>query len=52
MSVTKVLTQYFNSGDGKRATSEWMKELKALTTEEKRELAEGVCAVTGWELIG
>lgn len=46
-TVLKVLTDYFNVGDGKRATRDWAAEIKALSTEEKRELAEGVCAITG-----
>lgn len=46
-SPVKILTEYFNTGDGKRATSEWANELRALSTEEKRALAEGVCAITG-----
>jgi hypothetical protein len=46
-TVTQVLSNYFNVGDGKRSASEFLKELKALSTEEKLELAEGVCAVTG-----
>lgn len=45
--VTAILAGYFNQGDGKRALSEFQAELKALTTEEKRELAEGVCRITG-----
>jgi hypothetical protein len=47
ITVTKALTGFFNTGDGKRSTTEWMGELKALTTEEKAELAALVCAVTG-----
>lgn len=50
VTVLKALTGYFNVGDGKRSMAEWQGELKALTAEEKRELAEGVCAVTGDEL--
>lgn len=47
VSVTKCLTEYFNSGDGKRAAKDWLAELKALSVAEKRELAEGVCLITG-----
>jgi hypothetical protein len=47
MSVTKTLTTYFNTGEGKRSTKEWMDELRALEPLEKRKLAEEVCAVTG-----
>lgn len=50
MSVTKALTSYFNAGDGKRAAKVWLEELKALTAEEKRKLALGVCALTDDEL--
>lgn len=46
-TVLKTLTDYFNAGDGKRALSDWAKEIRALSDEEKRELAEGVAAVTG-----
>lgn len=46
-TVTKALNAYFNVGDGKVAASAFLAELKALTAEEKRELAEGVCAITG-----
>lgn len=46
-TVLKVLTDYFNSGDGKRPVSEWAKEVKALSAAEKQQLAEGVCAITG-----
>lgn len=50
MTVTKALADYFNVGEGKRPPGEFLKELKALTTEEKRELAEGACSVMGWTL--
>jgi hypothetical protein len=46
-TVTKALNAYFNEGDGKRSAGDFLKELKALSPEEKRELAEGVCAITG-----
>lgn len=46
-TVTTALSGYFNEGAGKRPASEFLKELKALTPEEKLELAEGVCAITG-----
>ena len=45
--ITSILAGYFNAGGGKRSLSEFQAELKALTTDEKRELAEGVCAITG-----
>ena len=50
VTVTKALSNYFNVDAGKRGPSEFLKELKALSTEEKRELAEGVVAITGDEL--
>lgn len=50
-TVLKVLTDYFNTGEGKRPTREWAQEIKALSTEEKRALAEGVCAITGDTLV-
>lgn len=50
VTVTKALTAFFNTGDGKVTSAEWMKELKSLTPETKRELAELVVAETGDEL--
>lgn len=47
VSVTKCLTEFFNSGDGKRDSKTWLGELKALSGDEKRELAELVCDATG-----
>jgi len=47
VSVTKALTGYFNVGDGKRPSKDWLGELKALTLAEKREIAELVVAETG-----
>lgn len=46
-SMLKILTEYFNSGDGKRGMKEWSEEVKALSPAEKRDLALGVCAITG-----
>jgi hypothetical protein len=46
-TVTSILAGYFNVDDGKRPLREFQGELKALTTEEKLELAQGVCAITG-----
>lgn len=46
-SVVSILAGYFNQGEGKRALSEFNQELKALTDDEKLELAQGVCAITG-----
>lgn len=45
-TVLKTLTDYFNEGDGKRPLVDWAEEVRALKTDEKRELAEGVCAIT------
>jgi hypothetical protein len=45
--ITAILSGYFNTGEGKRGASEFLAELKALSADEKRELAEGVCAITG-----
>jgi hypothetical protein len=48
----KALAGYFNEGDGKRPLRDFTAEIKALSTEEKQELAEGVVAITGDTLIG
>lgn len=45
--IVAILSGYFNQGDGKRSLPAFRDELAALTTEEKQELAEGVCAITG-----
>jgi len=47
ISTTKALTNFFNVGEGKRRTADWSAELKALSAEEKRELALLVCAAQG-----
>ncbi len=47
VSVTKALSGYFNEGEGKRRPTQFLAELKALSAEEKRELAELVVEVTG-----
>ena len=52
ISITKVLTRYFNEGQGKRPAKTWLEELKALSVDEKRDLALGVCAITGDTLEG
>lgn len=44
-TTTAWLTGYFNEGAGKRPLSEWRDELKALSPEEKAELAQGVAAL-------
>lgn len=46
-TVLKTLTDYFNEGEGKRSLKDWSNEVKALSPDEKRWLAEGVCAITG-----
>jgi pyridoxal/pyridoxine/pyridoxamine kinase len=46
-TITAILTGYFNSGEGKRDNTRWIGELRALSPDEKRSLAEGVCALTG-----
>lgn len=47
ITVTKALSNYFNVGEGKRPAQEFLKELRDLTVDEKRELAAGVCEITG-----
>lgn len=51
MTVTKALSGYFNVGEGKRTPTQFLAELKALTDEEKRELATLACEASGWELV-
>lgn len=50
-TVTKALTEFFNTGEGKRPTSAWAGELKALSSAEKTELATLACAASGWTLV-
>jgi hypothetical protein len=50
-TVLKAISDYFNQGDGKRPLSDFSKEIKALSPEEKAELAQGACDVMGWTLI-
>jgi hypothetical protein len=45
--ITSILATFFNSGEGKRPLAIFQQELKALSAEEKHELALGVCAITG-----
>lgn len=45
--ISGILNGYFNVGDAKRSAKDFLEELKALSAAEKRELAEGVCAITG-----
>lgn len=51
VTTVKALTNYFNEGEGKRPLPQWRDEIKALSPDEKRELAEQVCAVKEWKLI-
>lgn len=46
-SAIKLLAEYFNQGDGERPLREFAAEVKALSKDEKRELALGVCEITG-----
>jgi hypothetical protein len=46
-TTLKALTGYFNTGENKKPLKDFAAELKALTDDEKRELALGVVAVTG-----
>jgi hypothetical protein len=46
-TVTKCLTGYFKQDEGKRAAKDWLLELKALSTDEKQELAQEVIKLTG-----
>lgn len=50
-SSIKILTDFFNQGDGKRPTREWGEELKAFTKEERDAFASEVAAVTGDTLL-
>jgi len=51
-SQTSAIAGYFNAGTAKRPLVDFQKELKALTEDDKRELAEGACAIMGWTLKG
>lgn len=54
MTITKALNAFFNKGeDGKSliAPSEFLKELKALSPDEKLELATLACTASGWTLV-
>lgn len=46
-STTQILARYFNEGAGKRPLAEFQKELKALSTEEKTELAQLAAPLLG-----
>lgn len=43
----KILTDYFNVGEGKRPTREWADEIRALSAAERTDLVSGVTAITG-----
>lgn len=45
--IPTILSGYFNQGEGKRPLKEFADEMKALSPEEKMELAQGVCKITG-----
>jgi hypothetical protein len=47
VTVLKALTNFFNTGEGKRPAKVWMEEIKALTLAQKVELATLVVAETG-----
>lgn len=47
-TAVAILNGYFNKGQSnEKPLREFNEELKALSPEEKKELAEGVCAITG-----
>lgn len=46
-TITSILAGYFNEGEGKRPLREFQAELKQLSPEEKQDLAQGVCEITG-----
>lgn len=46
-TVLKALAGYFNTGENKKSLTEFSAELKTLSPEEKRSLAEGVVTITG-----
>lgn len=46
-SALKTLTDYFNVGDGKRATKDWAAEVRALSVDEKNDLCTQIVAQTG-----
>lgn len=50
LSAVQILAKYFNEGDGKRSIGEFQKELKALSPEEKTELATLAAPLLGVEL--
>jgi hypothetical protein len=49
-TIVGALSGYFNEGSAKRSNTDFLAELRALSVEEKVELAEGACKVEGWTL--
>lgn len=47
VTVTKALTGWFNQGEGKRPAQVWLQELRAMSDDEKRKLAQEVCDHAG-----
>lgn len=45
--AVKILSDYFNTGDGKRPLPEFAKEIRALSEDEKNELAAGAAKILG-----
>ncbi len=50
-SQLMLIKEYFNEGDGKRPLAEFRREYMALTDADKVELAEGIAAITGDEVM-
>jgi hypothetical protein len=50
-SVTKALTSFFNTGDSKVPATQWLAQLKKLSTAEKVELAQEIAALGGVDLV-
>ncbi len=49
ITVVKAISDYFGPKNGGRKVT--LDEMKALSPAEKRELAEGICAITGDVLV-
>ena len=47
----KALTEFFNTGDGKRPMKAWADEVKALSDTEKAELASEAAKALGKQLV-
>ena len=50
LKVATILARYFNTGDGKKTAGEFIKELKELSHDEKRELAYLAAPLLGVEV--